>query len=185
MPGKDVHLFDTSNNPLKVAGIRLELFDAVTCTLLDVQNSANLNPGAGASSSSWGVTLSFPSGGNPLDIYVIDPTYQYPGNTVRYLNGQTPHRIDLDLMKLPSTPSGNVLPSHTISAAGLSRWVGQPSNWTREEKRAVRSLIFNYIGVVVDRIVEHGQLPQALHDMAANWGDALRKLKIDPDALST
>lgn len=183
MPDKEVHLFDASNKPLKVQGIRLELFDAITCALLDAQTSANLTPASGAASLAWGAKLSFTAAANPLDIYVTDPTYRYPGNTVRYLNGETEDRLDIDLLTLPATPSGHSSPSPTATSAELSRWAERAPNWTAEEKRAVRNLIFNYMTVIVARLAEHPSLPTNLRDVAANWEEALRRVGIDPDLL--
>lgn len=185
MPVKEVHLFDSSNAPLLVAGIRIELFDANTGTLLDVQNSVNLSPGNTGPSASWGAVLTFHAIANPLDLYISDPTYQYPGNTVRSLNGALPDRIDLDLLKMPSTPGNRSGLSEGMTAAGLARWVAREKKWTTEEKRAVQNLIFNYISIVVARVIEFGYLPAELSGVAQNWGESLRMIGIDPDALSS
>src|SRR5205823_4682411 len=117
------------------------------------------------------------------DIYVTDPTYRYPGNTVRYLNGETEDRLDIDLLKQPTTPSGQSSPPPTMTPAGLSLWVERAPNWTAEEKRAVRNLIFNYMNVIVARVAEYQGLPSNLRDVAANWEEALRHVGIDPDLL--
>jgi hypothetical protein len=182
-PVKEVQLFDASSNPLKVKAIRIELFDAITCFLLAVGNSDNLTPAVGSASINWGARLSFKASANPLDIYVTDKNYRYPGNTVRYLNGKTEDRIDIDLLALPTTPSGHSSSPLIATPSRLSRWVEDAPLWTDGEKRAVRNLIFNYMTVIVARRAENPDPPADFRDMATNWEEALRRVGIDPDTL--
>lgn len=171
MPTKDVHLFDASNQPLTVSGIRLELFDALTCQLLAVQNSAQL------SSNAWGAQLSFTAGSNPLDIYVSDPNYRYPGNTVRYLNGRTTDQLDIDLLTLPPGPGGQPAPSLNSTPASLARWVDEAYKWNSQEKEAVRNLIFNYLSVFASRQTKVENSSE-LKETASNWRTALERVGI-------
>jgi len=183
VPDKDVRLFDDANQPLPVAGIRLELFDAVTFVLLDAKNSVNLNPGAGPASGDWGAVLSFSPTGHPLDIYVSDPNYRYPGNTVRYLNGDTTDRLDIDLVCLPAFANASGFPAST-TPLGITRWVQVSPNWTSQEKLAVLNLLFNYLAVIVLRREQFQVLPSGLRELASNWEGALRKLGLNPDDLT-
>lgn len=48
---KEIRIYDTSNQVLKVKGIRFELFDAVSGTLLATDVSGDLNPGVGVASN--------------------------------------------------------------------------------------------------------------------------------------
>jgi hypothetical protein len=170
---------------LKVAGIRLELFDAVTCALLDTKQSVNLNPTKPKTSTEWGARLTFTASSNPLDVYITDPKYRYPGNTVRYLNGQTGDRLDIDLLSLPATTGGQKTPPVTATPTALAGWVERAPLWTQEEKRAVRNLIFNYMNVIVSRLGEYNSLPTGLHDVADNWAKALERVGIPADVLTS
>lgn len=180
MPRKDVYLFNESNDPLQVKGIRIELFDATTGTLLDAQNSEDLNPGP-MPSNEWGVRLTFTAGTNPLDIYITDPTYCYPGNTIRNLNGQLHDRIWIDLLQLPTGPGGQTPPT-SVTPSSLSSWVKQGWQWSTRGKKAVGNLIFNYISVIVPRIDDLQKLKD-LYDVAQNWEEAMSRLGIRPDLL--
>lgn len=171
MPTKDVHLFDASNNPLTVSGIRLELFDAVTFQLLIAQNSVQLGPNA------WGAQLFFTAGPNPLDIYVSDPNYRYPGNMVRYLNGRTTDQLDIDLLALPPGPGGQSAPSLNLTPASLSLWVDEGYKWSSREKEAVRNLIFNYLSVIVSRQARV-ESSSGLREIASNWRTALEQVGV-------
>src|SRR5258708_38818733 len=100
MPDKTIYLYDSSNSPLQVQGIRVELYDALTKTYIDGKDSDDLNA-AVSPSDTWGVVLNFPSGTTPLDIYITDPTYTYPGNTMRFLNGDLTDQVYMDLLAVP------------------------------------------------------------------------------------
>lgn len=172
MPTKEVYLYDTSNQALKVAGIRVELFDAASGTLLDTKNSQDLNPGS--TPDMWGVSLQFASCLDPLDIYVKDPSYRYPGNTVRYLNGDIDGEVKIDLLVLPITPNSQPAPTKATPQAILN-WVNAAEYWAPEEKRAVWNLILNFAAVVGPRWDELAFLSD-LHDVADNWAEALTRL---------
>lgn len=177
MQEKEVRIFDDSNNPLQVAGITIELFDAVTGTLFSSDNSKDLNPGSGGPSNEWGVKLSFTAGSNPLDIYISDPTYNYPGNTVRYLNGQEDDRLDIDLLKVGSGSGGQSAGPASASAASILQWIDLGIQWSASEKRAVRNLVFNYLSVIVPRLSELPRLPD-LQRVATHWEEAMRRLNV-------
>ncbi|HVT15208.1 MAG TPA: hypothetical protein VHQ90_03370 [Thermoanaerobaculia bacterium] len=172
MPTKDIHLFDRSNQALQVTGIRLELFDAVYGTLLASDNSKLL------SSGDWGVQLSFVSSSHPLDIYVNDPSYRYPGNALRSLNGQLSGKVEIDLLKLPPGPGGQAPPSGLVTAGSLSRLVENGIFWNQQEKAATWNLIFNYLNIFVPWLSRIDQL-QDLGKVAQNWQSALERLGID------
>src|SRR6185437_7094492 len=121
---KDVCLYDINNRPLTISGIEIYLCDANSGKIHDRQLSHDLNPGsAGAPSDTWGVQLTFPAGNTPVDIFTADPTYIYPGNTVRYLNGELYDRIDLDLLALPPSPGGQSNPPASPMPSDLAKWV--------------------------------------------------------------
>jgi hypothetical protein len=94
-----------------------------------------------------GVELNFPSGKTPLDILVIDPTYTYPGNTLRYLNGNLSDEVYMDLFQLPSGPGGGSPPS-AATPPEINVWINQSPRWDSKEKEGVRGLVFNYAAVV-------------------------------------
>lgn len=181
MPTKEVYLFDDSNNPLKVAGISLELFDTVTGRMLVTALSANRKPHLGGTSTDWGADLPFTASTHPVDIYINDPTYTYPGNVIESLNGQITDRIDIDLLKLPATPIGTPVSGTTMdSLVGI---IKEQQDWTNKEKIAVIAFIFNYIKTVTKNTIESPELPQGLVKVIANWNESLNRLGIDPDIL--
>lgn len=178
MAVKNVYLFDDTNLPLKVTGIQIELLDSITGLLIDKQLSVNRNPALGAGSTEWGADLTFTSAANPLDIYITDKTYQYPGNTIQFLNGQTNDRIDIDLMKIPTSPLGNP-PSANSSPATIVSAIQSEKGWTVNEKRAAINLVSNYTDIIYKGTISSPELPGALQRIVTNWDDALRKVGID------
>jgi len=181
---KEAYLFDNANNPLRVKGIRVELFDANSGKLLDVQNSDDLNPGwGGPPSNEWGVKLNFSAPhGTPLDIYMTDPTYTYPGNIARNLYGGASDRINLDLLKLPAGSGGQQSSLNYATPRSIAEWVDEGWRWGPEEKDAVRNLIFNFITVISFRL---DLLPNrsGLREVANNWGKAMSRLNINHEVL--
>jgi len=175
MPLKIILVYDSSNNPLRVEGIRVELFDAVRGNLLQARNSIDLNPRAdGQPSTEWGVELDFPLGSSPLDIYITDPLYRYPGNTVRYLNGRLQDRIYIDVLRLPTAASSHVAAPVSLQPLDLSQWVEEHSDWDDDQRDAVRNLLFNYMAIVAqpDRL----RSSESMGKVAENWGRALKRL---------
>ena len=181
MPAKEVYLFDDANNPLKVAGISLELFDTTTGVMLTTALSANRKPHLGGTSAEWGADLSFTACNHPVDIYINDPTYTYPGNAVESLNGQTTDRIDIDLLKLPGTPIGTSTSGVTLN--GLLSAIKKNDTWSAMEKQAVITFIFNYTKTVSRNTVQSPELPPDLEKIILNWDKSLDRLGIDPDIL--
>lgn len=181
MAVKEVYLYDDTNNPLRIAGITLELFDSSTGVRLDSQTSKNRNPALGTSSIDWGADLTFTPGSHPVEIFINDPTYRYPGNTVESLNGQTTDRIDIDLLKLPVTPlsSGTSLPT----LVSLLSAVKKERRWTEKEKKAVINFINNYIKLVAKNTLDSPELPKDVSELLTNWNESLDKLGIDPGLL--
>lgn len=183
MPQKVICIFDTSNNPLRMDKIRFELFDAATGQLLDTQLSADLNLSpVGKPSNEWGVRLKFNSGTNPLDVYTTDPNYEYPGNTIRYLEGRQQDRIDIDLKKLPVISGGQKKPLDSPEPVAISRWVDAGVLWNKEEKGAVRNLIFNYISVFVPQLGDLSKFKD-LATVAKNWEETMRRVGVPVDIL--
>jgi hypothetical protein len=180
MPTKDIYLFDSSNAPLHVKGIRVELFDAPTGTLLDAQLSDDLNPGS-KPSNEWGVELTFTACANPLDVYFSDPKYKYPGNTVLSLNGKIQGRVDVDLLCLPTGPGGQSGPPPSGAPVDVEDWI-ENGNWSDEEKRAVRTLASNFARLIVPKMSLLGSLP-ALNSVAVNWSGALQKVGLEANVL--
>ena len=176
MPDKKIYLYDSSNAALLVKGIRVELYDAVTKSYLDGADSDDLNPGA--SPPTWGVVLNFPSGANPVDVLVSDPTYQYPGNTLRYLNGDLADEVFMDLLHLPGGPGGQPVPRAPLTIPQINRWVDASSHWDTAEREAVRGLIFNYAHIIAPE--QFGELA----GVAGNWGAALLRVGFPPHLLS-
>ncbi|HEY8917639.1 MAG TPA: hypothetical protein VIM87_14435 [Chitinophaga sp.] len=178
MPVKKVLLFDDSNNPLKIAGISIELFDNLTGTLLASGLSVNLNPAAGLASKEWGTSLSFsPSCPNAVDIYINDANFEYPGNTLKSLNGSQNDDIDLDLLKIALSPLTTSLPTsatpHQIVAA-----IGAEKNWSLAEKQAAINLLSNYTALLYERIAETKEMPEELRVIFDRWQLALANLGI-------
>jgi hypothetical protein len=177
MPDKTVLLYDASNQPLRVKGIRVELFDASSGLLVDAQNSANLDPNAGPLSVEWGVVLSFTAGTSPLDLLLTDPLYRYPGNTVRYLNGDLQDRVYIDVLQLPQSVGGQTGPPVSAGALDLVSWVQAGLHWSEPDKDAVLNLLFNYLRVIVARPART-ERSQRLKEVALNWEAALDRLGI-------
>jgi hypothetical protein len=180
MPNKTILLYDSTNKPLRVAGIRVELFDATTGTYIVGDDSANLDPSTpDPSSDLWGVDLRFVAGANPLDIMIRDPLYRYPGNTVRYLNGELQDLVYLDLVSLPMHAGGQVRALQSGDASEVIGWIEEGDKWHETDKEAVYSLVFNYIRLVAARPLAVALSPE-LQNTAANWGAALRRVGIEP-----
>lgn len=183
MPLKKVLLYDVANSPLQVNGIRVELHDASAHKMLKHGISADLNPlPGGLPSKEWGVLLNFPSGTRPVDILILDPNYQYPGNSLRYLNGDLSDEVYMDLLQLPSGPGGGG-PPQASTPPSLNVWIDEQHKWSPKEKEAVRNLIFNYALIVGPSMVA-GRVPQHLHEIAQNWTTAAQKVGVPEAALN-
>ena len=183
MPLKKVLLYDTVNDPLQVTGIRVELHDPIGHSMITHGISVDLNPlPSGLPSNEFGVLLNFPSGRRPVDILIVDPTYQYPGNSLQYLNGDLSDEIYMDLLHLPSGPGGGSSPSGSTPPA-LNQWIDNNPDWSWEEKEAVRGLIFNYARVVGPSSAA-GQLRQDLTEVAQNWKEAAARIGVPQSALA-
>ncbi len=196
-----IYLYDTSNKPLHRTGIAMDLYDATTTVCLGTDISRDLNPNpSGVPSNEWGgkIVLTTPLR-NPIDIVFRDAMFEYPGNTMRYLNGDVGGRVDADLEKLPTHASGHPRPPASAAPARLARWVDTAPKWSSPEKRAVKQLIFNYCEIVVarmeDQSVGHSlgstpspstpiwAPPSSLTPVTENWSAALKKLGIPPSLL--
>jgi hypothetical protein len=180
MPNKTILLYDATNKPLRVPGIRVELFDARTFAYIDGDDSRNLDPSTpDRSSSTWGVELQFPVGTNPLDIMIKDPLYRYPGNTVRYLNGELQDLVYLDLVALPKHAGGQRTALKSGDASEVIGWIERGLQWNDADKEAVYNLVFNYIRLVAAR-PEAVAISQEFQDAARNWESALQRIDINP-----
>jgi hypothetical protein len=177
-----VYLYDLGNAPLQHSGIQIDLHNAVTNKFLAKDVSRDLNPGSVPASNEWGGELTYSSVGDPVDIIFTDAKYEYPGNTLRYLNGETGGRIDVDLQKVPTGKGGQASPPRSSSPPELSRWVDDGKDWTRRQKQAVKSLVLNYIAMIVVHDDDPSRL-QSLAHVARNWGEALDRLGIPPELL--
>jgi hypothetical protein len=178
MAQKIIYIFDEYNDPLRISGITFELFDSTTNTLIDKQNSSNLNTSLPASQSNeWGVQLTFTPRSNPLDVLVSDLTFNYPGNLLRYLNGQSDDRIDIDLLQLPNQPGGQSLPLKTSNIPDLISWVQGSPKWNIHQKNAVINLISNYVNVFIPLISKLPKLTE-MRDVADNWEKAMGLINI-------
>jgi hypothetical protein len=171
---KEIRIFDTRNNVLKVKGIRFELYEVGSGTLLSTQNSDDLAPWGG--SNDWGVKLTFSPRPGPLEVYTTDPNHRYPGNTIRNLEGQNDNRIDIDLYSVPATAGGQSTMLSSTDPADITRWVGSASKWDYDEKLAVLNFIFNFMRLRVQRDITHSS---ALDKLVANWNDGLLKLGVN------
>jgi hypothetical protein len=181
MPNKTILLYDSTNKPLRIAGIRVELFDAAAGTYIAGGDSKNLDQSKpDPSSNEWGVNLSFVAGTNPLDIMIRDPLYRYPGNTVRYLNGELQDLVYIDLVSLPMHAGGQVQDLQSGDASVLIGWIEQGRDWGETDKEAVYNLVFNYIRLVATRPLAVATSPE-LGSTAKNWEAALRRLGIRPE----
>jgi hypothetical protein len=173
---KEIRIFDTHNRVLKVSGIRFELYEVGSGTLLDTQDSDDLNPGVGGSND-WGVKLTFSPRTGPLEVYTTDPNHRYPGNTIRSLEGQSDNRIDIDLSKVPAMAGGQATTLSSNDPADISRWVQAAPKWDDEEKRAVLNFVFNFLRLRVQRDLVPKS--EALDSLVTNWKQALAKLRIE------
>jgi hypothetical protein len=180
MPDKKICLYDSSNTPLQVAGIRVELYDASTKAYIDGDDSDDLNMAAHPSDT-WGVVLKFPSGATPVDIYISDPTYKYPGNTMRYLNGDLRDDVLMDLMQLPAGPGGQQPPPSPATVPQINAWVDGGNDWTHEEREAVRNLIFNFGRALAPGAEDS---PSTHFDeLKGNWETAMKRVGFKPELL--
>jgi|ERR1700733_2772450 len=180
-----VYLYDTSNAPLKRKGIQLDLHNAVTNLHLASDVSDDLNPPTSGhgSSNEWGGRFTYLSVSDPVDILITDAKYEYPGNTVRYVNGDRGGRVDLDLRKLPVIAGGQPFAPTAASPEAISKWVDSAYHWSREEKKAVKELIFNYARIVVANQNDPGA-QQSLSKVADNWAEAIDRLGFPSSMLS-
>jgi hypothetical protein len=179
MPNKKICLYDSTNQPLTIKGINVELYDASTKTKVDGDLSDDLNPGA--TPAVWGVVLNFPSGNTPLDLYISDPQYTYPGNMIVNLNGDLADEVLIDLLALPPGPAGrNSTPPPSLSLTDLNIWLAEQTEWNPEQREAVRNLIFNY-GRLVS--IQPERETDAYTELRSNWEAALRKVGVDPDKI--
>jgi hypothetical protein len=179
MPDKKICLYDSTNQPLTIKGINVELYDASTKTKVDGDLSDDLNPGA--KPAVWGVVLKFPSGNTPLDLYISDPKYTYPGNTIVNLNGDLADDVLIDLLALPPGPGGQrSSPPPSLTLTDLNTWLASRSEWSPEQREAVRNLIFNYARLVS---IEPERETEAFTALRSNWEAALKKVGVDPDKI--
>jgi len=180
MPDKKICLYDSKNQPLTIKGINVELYNASTKTKVDGDLSDDLNPGARP--AEWGVILQFPAGSTPLDLYISDPKYTYPGNMIVNLNGNLADEVLIDLLALPPGPGGpQSTPPPSMSLTDLNTWIAEQIDWTLEEQEAVRNLIFNY-GRLVS--IQPGRETDAFTELRSNWERALRRVGVDPDKIN-
>ncbi len=180
-----VYLYDTGNASLHHPGITIDLYDATTTVLLATAASHDLNPHpSGVASNEWGGKLAFAAPlGNPIDVLFTDAKYEYPGNTLRFLNSDQAGPIHVDLQKVPTRAGGHRSPPVSASPATVVRWVDTAPRWSPEEKEAVKRLVFNYCAVVVSRRDDPNRLA-SLARVADNWGTALHRLGIPPHLLN-
>jgi hypothetical protein len=180
---KKVFLYDAVNDPLQVPGIRIELYDSMKNSLIDHDISRDLKPQpSGYPSDFWGVELNYPSGRTPVDILVLDPSYTYPGNSLRYLNGDLSDEVYMDLLQLPSGPGGGKLPiSATLPA--INKYINESPNWSTEGKEAVRGLIFNYAHII-GSVGGDARKRSALGGIAKNWELAAQRIGVPQSVLS-
>jgi hypothetical protein len=182
MPLKKVLLYDAANDPLQVTGIHIELHDPIGHASITSQLSSDLNPlPGGLPSDEFGALLNFPSGKRPVDIVITDAKYKYPGNALRYLNGDLSDDVYMDLLALPSGPGGGAPPSGSTPPE-LNAWIEGSPNWNREEKAAVRGLIFNY-AMIVGAATEDGHVSNHLIEVASNWEQAAKRIGVATSAL--
>jgi hypothetical protein len=175
-----IYIYDSYNKPLRKSGINIDLYDSTTNVLLASDVSADLNPPA----NEWGGKLSFTIPlAKPVDIVFTDAAYEYPGNTIRYLNGDAGGRVDVDLRKLPTKTGGQAAPPKTASPTDLVEWVDGAPKWTGAEKDAVKQLIFNYFGLIIARQGNPTALDR-LGKINENWSVALTRLGLSYDFLA-
>lgn len=181
-----VYLYDTSNSPLKRKGIQLDLHNATTNLLLVSDVSKDLNPPSrgGGSSNEWGGKLNYASVSDPVDILVTDAKYEYPGNAMRYVNGDRGGRVDMDLRKLPTKKGGQSSPPASATPASIRQWVDSAPRWLPEEKEAVKRLIFNFLAVVVAQWDDHDARDR-LAKVESNWREAIDHIGFPSSLLFT
>jgi hypothetical protein len=173
---KELRIFDANNQVLKAPGIRFDLLEVSSGTLIDTQISANLNP-ASSGSNDWGVKLKFSPRSGPLEVYTSDPTYRYPGNTIQSLEGQNNNRIDIDLLQVPVTTGGQGTWLSSTDPKVISHWVSSATQWKPLEKRAVLNLVSNYLRLLAYR--EAAEKKDEMTRIAHDWEVALKNLKIE------
>jgi hypothetical protein len=173
---KEIRIFDTANRVLKVKGIRFELYDVGSGTLLDTQNSGDLNPRR-RGSNAWGVKLAFLPISGPLEVYTTDPNHRYPGNVIRSLEGQNDNRIDIDLSKVPATTGGQATPLSSTDPTQIVQWVQSASKWDKDEQRSVLNFVINYMLLRVQR--DLAPKKQELNRLVINWKQGLAKIGIE------
>jgi hypothetical protein len=172
---KEIRIFDTTNAVLKVKGIRFELYDVGSGTVLDTQNSDDLNPTSGGSNV-WGVKLNFSPSVGPLEIYTSDPSHRYPGNTIRSLEGQNDNRIDIDLSKVSATTGGQGAPLSSTNPTAVTAWVQSAPKWSDDEKLAVSNFIFNHMRLLAQR--DFVKMKDDLDRLVKNWEKELERLGV-------
>ena len=182
MPDKRILLYDDANTPLQVKGIRVELYDAATHGYVDGADSDDLKPAA-TPSNTWGVVLKFPPGKTPLDVLISDPSYNYPGNTMQYLNGDLGDEVLMDLLQLPAGPGGQSSPPDHPTIPDINKWIDDGKRWSTREKAAARNLVFNYARLIAP-ILEGLDSIEGLREVAANWETALERLGFPPRSLA-
>jgi hypothetical protein len=173
---KEIRIFDASNRVLKVKGIRFDLLEVNSGTLVDTKNSDDLNPIAGGSND-WGVKLSFSARSGPLEVYTSDPNYRYPGNTIQSLEGQNDNRIDIDLLQVPVTAGGQGSILSTTDPRAICHWVESAPKWDRLERRAVLNLVSNYMRLLAYR--EAAPKKDELTRISQDWEQVLKRLGIE------
>jgi len=186
MASKAVYLYDDMNIVLQVKGIQVELYSTRTGTLLDKQLSDDLNPPlpGGPPSNEWGVKLNFAlPHSDPADIIITDKNYKYPGNAVYHLYAGGSDRVNVDLLKIPTSSGGQNQPAPS-TVGKLVRWVSAAPQWNEMEKEAVKNLVSNYVNIFVSRLDSLSNLPD-LKEASKNWEEALRSLGINPENLKS
>jgi hypothetical protein len=173
---KEIRIFDAKNRVLKVKGIRFDLLEVSSGTLIDTKNSDDLNPIFGGSND-WGVKLSFSPQSGPLEVYTSDPNHRYPGNTIQSLEGQNDNRIDIALLPVPVTPGGQDSILSTTDPTAIGRWVESAPKWDNLERRAVLNLISNYTRLLAYR--EEAPKKKELTLIAHDWEYVLKSLGIE------
>ena len=166
---KEIRIFDTSNNVIKVSGIYFELLDVSTGTVVGNDTSRDLNP----PHDEWGVMLNFnASSTGPFEIYTNDPAYKYPGNMIESLEGANTNRIDIDLHAQPVNAIGGDPPKTPATVTEILNWIQAAPNYEEHEKRAARMLFLNYIKLIPNPSAK------ALPAVRKNWEEKMRKLGI-------
>ena len=126
--------------------------------------------------------MAYASISDPVDILITDAKYEYPGGTVRYLNGDRSGRVDLDLKRLPANKGAQVTKPSSAAPGAIRSWVDSSPKWSDKEKEAVKELIFNFARIIVanedDPVAQH-----ALSRVASNWREAIDRLGFPPSLL--